>query len=97
MDVADRISRSIPAAMMNRSLMTTFRFAQTWHNRPIASANGASGSSLMADKPPKPDTGDTEAEADIQRRFQETLGRLVNTPHKPHKPLGNEKAPPKRG
>ena len=34
----------------------------------------------MTDKHPEPD--DKEAE----RRFNETLGRLVNTPHKPHKP-----------
>lgn len=33
----------------------------------------------MTDKPPEPE--DKEAE----RRFQETLGRLVNTPPKPHK------------
>jgi len=36
----------------------------------------------MADKPPEP-----EDEAEAERRFQETLGRLVNTPHKPHAPL----------
>lgn len=28
----------------------------------------------------------TEDERESQRRFQETLGRLVNTPPKPHKP-----------
>jgi hypothetical protein len=33
----------------------------------------------MPDKPPEPED-DKEAE----RRFNETLGRLVNTPHKPH-------------
>jgi hypothetical protein len=30
----------------------------------------------------------TEDERDVQRRFQETLGRLVNTPHKKHEPIG---------
>lgn len=35
----------------------------------------------MIDKNP-PETDEKEAE----RRFNETLGRLVNTPHKPHKP-----------
>jgi hypothetical protein len=35
----------------------------------------------MTDKSPPED--DKEAE----RRFNETLGRLVNTPHKPHEPL----------
>lgn len=36
----------------------------------------------------------TEDERDAQRRFQETLGRLVNTPHKPraHDKLGQNKA-----
>jgi hypothetical protein len=34
----------------------------------------------MAEKPPEDD--DKEAEA----RFNETLKRLANTPHKPHKP-----------
>jgi hypothetical protein len=29
----------------------------------------------------------TEEERDAERRFQETLGRLVNTPHKPHAPI----------
>ena len=37
----------------------------------------------------------TDEERDAQRRFQETLGRLVNTPHQPHKPPA-EKAPAKR-
>ena len=35
----------------------------------------------MTDKPPEP-----EHDKEAERRFQETLGRLVNTPHKPHKP-----------
>jgi hypothetical protein len=34
----------------------------------------------MTDKPPEP-----EDEKEAERRFNETLGRLVNTPHKPHK------------
>lgn len=37
----------------------------------------------MSDKKP-PELDEKEAE----RRFQETLGRLVNTPHQPHKPIG---------
>jgi len=47
----------------------------------------------MTDKPPEPED-DKEAE----RRFNETLGRLVNTPHKPQEPIGkgrSPKAPPK--
>ncbi|MBX3484803.1 hypothetical protein [Phenylobacterium sp.] len=36
----------------------------------------------MTDKSP-PETDEQEAE----RRFQETLGRLVNTPHKKHETL----------
>jgi hypothetical protein len=39
----------------------------------------------MADKPPPEDRMLTEDERDVQRRFQETLGRLVNTPPTPHK------------
>jgi hypothetical protein len=42
----------------------------------------------MTDKPPESeDRMLTDEERDVQRRFQETLGRLVNTPHKPHAPL----------
>jgi len=42
----------------------------------------------MTDKTPAPkDPMLTEDERDIQRRFQETLGRLVNTPPKPHAPI----------
>jgi hypothetical protein len=33
-----------------------------------------------------------EDESEADRRFTETLGRLVNTPHKPHKPA---EAPPR--
>jgi hypothetical protein len=39
----------------------------------------------------------TEDEREAQQRFQETLGRLVNTPHTPHKPSpepNNRKAKP---
>jgi hypothetical protein len=32
----------------------------------------------------KPELPEGES-ADAERRFNETLGRLVNTPHKPHK------------
>jgi hypothetical protein len=42
----------------------------------------------MAEKSPPEDPMLTEDERDVQRRFQETLGRLVNTPHQPHAPLG---------
>jgi len=31
-----------------------------------------------------------EDEPDVQRRFQETLERLVNTPHQPHAPLAKQ-------
>jgi hypothetical protein len=41
----------------------------------------------MTDKTPDPeDKMLTEDERDVQRRFQETLGRLVNTPPTPHAP-----------
>jgi hypothetical protein len=39
----------------------------------------------MAEKPSEQD--DKEAEA----RFNETLGRLLNTPHTPHKPTAEPK------
>lgn len=42
----------------------------------------------MTDKPPEPD--DKEAED----RFNETLGRLVNTPPKPHRPKGGREPKP---
>lgn len=35
----------------------------------------------------------SEDESDVQRRFHETLGRLVNTPHKPHAPLRKGREP----
>jgi hypothetical protein len=38
----------------------------------------------MTDKPPSEDRKLTDDEREAQRRFQETLGRLVNTPHQPH-------------
>lgn len=41
----------------------------------------------MAENPQEPD-----AEKEAERRFQETLGRLVNTPHKPHKPTKKRKS-----
>ena len=46
----------------------------------------------MKDTPKPEDRMPTEDERDVQRRFNETLGRLVNTPHKPHAPL-KPKAP----
>lgn len=46
----------------------------------------------MTDKPPEP-----EYEKEAERRFQETLGRLVNTPPKPHKPIGREAGKSKTG
>ena len=42
----------------------------------------------MTEKPDPP-TEDKEAEA----RFNETLGRLVNTPHQPHKPATPKREP----
>lgn len=41
----------------------------------------------MTEKSPPEDKMLTEDERDVQRRFQETLGRLVNTPHQKHAPL----------
>jgi hypothetical protein len=49
-------------------------------------------------KPDEPTTPEDENEAEC--RFNETLGRLVNTPHKKHEPVGNGREPkpaPKRG
>jgi hypothetical protein len=44
----------------------------------------------LADKPPEPEDDKlTDDEREANRRFQETLGRLVNTPHTPHKPATN--------
>jgi hypothetical protein len=37
----------------------------------------------MAKKPP-------EDEKEAERRFNETLGRMLGTPHKPHAPLSKE-------
>jgi len=45
----------------------------------------------MTDKPAD-ETDDKEAE----RRFNETLGRLVNTPPTPHKPPPSAKGKPKK-
>jgi hypothetical protein len=39
----------------------------------------------MTEKPPEP-----MDEKEAEDRFNETLGRLVNTPHKPHKGSVNE-------
>lgn len=50
----------------------------------------------MAETPP--DDADkllSDDEREANRRFQETLGRLVNTPHKPHK--SHVSRTPKRG
>jgi hypothetical protein len=41
----------------------------------------------MTDKP------QTDDEREAERRFNETLGRLVNTPHKPHAPLKKGREP----
>ena len=48
----------------------------------------------MVDKPEEKDS-----EKEVDRRFQETLGRLVNTPHKPHEksPSAVKKAGAKGG
>jgi hypothetical protein len=51
----------------------------------------------MTDKPPEPDDDKlTDDEREANRRFRETLGRLVNTPHQPHKPAATEKPKPDR-
>lgn len=44
----------------------------------------------MADneKPPE-----VEEEIEAERRFNEALKRLVNTPHKPHEEKGRERKP----
>jgi len=47
----------------------------------------------MTDEPQSEDKSLTEDERDVQRRFQETLGRLVNTPPKPHKPAADKPKP----
>jgi hypothetical protein len=39
----------------------------------------------MADKSPPEDPKLTDDEREANRRFQEAVGRLVNTPHQPHK------------
>lgn len=44
----------------------------------------------MTDEPPKPEESD---EKEAERRFNETLGRLVNTPPKPHKPKEEGREP----
>jgi hypothetical protein len=51
----------------------------------------------MTDKPQNPDDRMlTAEEREANRRFQETLGRLVNTPHKPHAPLKAKREKGKR-
>jgi hypothetical protein len=45
----------------------------------------------MTEKPPEPD----DKEAD--RRFNETLGRMLTTPHQPHAPLKPKVQPVRRG
>jgi hypothetical protein len=37
-----------------------------------------------------------DEEREAERRFAETLGRLVNTPHKPHAPIGAKPKPTTR-
>jgi hypothetical protein len=44
----------------------------------------------MSEKPPEP-----ENEADAERRFNETVGNLLRTPHKPHT-AGEPKKPTRR-
>jgi hypothetical protein len=46
--------------------------------------------------PEDPGSDDNESEVDIQRRFQETLGRLVNTPHKPYRAATEKPQEPPR-
>jgi hypothetical protein len=40
----------------------------------------------MVEESPGDDRKLTDDEREAERRFHDTLGRLVNTPHKPHKP-----------
>ncbi len=47
-------------------------------------------SETMTDKPPQKMLSEEEREA--ERRFQETLSRMANTPHKPHKPIRTPEA-----
>lgn len=42
----------------------------------------------MAEEPSK-----TEDDKEAERRFNETLGRMLGTPHKPHKEEGREPKP----
>jgi hypothetical protein len=47
----------------------------------------------MTDKPlPIPDD-DKLPEAEAYARFQRLVGNLVNTPHKPHEPMGKGREP----
>lgn len=49
----------------------------------------------MSGKPPeKPEDLPVD---EVERRFNEAVGRLVNTPHKPHKPKGDTPADKRRG
>jgi hypothetical protein len=47
----------------------------------------------MTDKSPPEDKMLTDEEREANKRFQDTLGRLVNTPHKPHKPPAEKPKP----
>jgi hypothetical protein len=42
----------------------------------------------MTDKAPEPDD-----EKEAERRFQETLGRMLHSPPKPHEPLKKGRGP----
>ncbi len=44
----------------------------------------------------KQDRGDEYSEKETARRADAALRVALNTPHKPHKPIGKKKASPKR-
>jgi hypothetical protein len=48
----------------------------------------------MVEESPGDDRKLTDDEREAERRFQDTLGRLVSTPHKPHAQLKPKPKPP---
>jgi hypothetical protein len=47
----------------------------------------------MTDKSPPEDKMLTDEEREANKRFQDTVGRLVNTPHKPHETMKKGREP----